>query len=100
MSKRPRRNHAPAFEAKVALAAVKGEKMLAELAQHFDVQPSAAVPSSFARGNLQLPPPNQITRWKGQLLEGAAGVFGAEARAEPVAPAVVTCSPEFPPADR
>lgn len=32
MSKRPRRNHNPAFKAKVALAAVKGEKTLAELA--------------------------------------------------------------------
>jgi len=88
MSKRPRRNHAPAFKAKVALAAIKGEKTLAELAQQFDVQPPAAVPSSFARRNLQLPPPNQITQWKAQLLEGAAGVFGAEARTEPSAPAV------------
>jgi transposase len=60
MTKRTRRNHAPAFKAKVALAAVKGEKTLAELAQQFDV------------------PPNQITQWKGQLLEGAAGVFGQE----------------------
>ena len=58
MSKRPRRNHTSAFKAKVALAAVKGEKTLAELAQQFDVHP------------------NQITQWKGQLLEGAAGVFG------------------------
>ena len=60
MSKRPRRNHSPAFKAKVALAAVKGEKTLAELAQQFDVHP------------------NQITAWKGQLLDGAADVFGAE----------------------
>ena len=45
MSKRPRRNHSPAFKAKVALAAVKGEKTLAELAQQFDVHP------------------NQITQW-------------------------------------
>jgi len=43
----------------VALAAVKGDKTLAELAQQFDVHP------------------NQITTWRGQLLEGAAGVFGA-----------------------
>ena len=60
MSKRPRRNHSPAFKAKVALVAVKGEKTLAELAQQFDVHP------------------NQITQWKAQLLDGAADVFGSE----------------------
>src|SRR3974390_1230051 len=58
MTKRSRRTHSPAFKAKVALAAVKGDKTLAELAQQFDVHP------------------NQITTWKAQLLEGAAGVFG------------------------
>ena len=57
MAKRPRRNHSPAFKAKVALAAVKGEKTLAELAQQFDVHP------------------NQVTQWKAQLLEGAVDVF-------------------------
>jgi transposase len=36
MTKRPRRNHSPAFKAKVALAAIKGEKTLAELAEQFD----------------------------------------------------------------
>jgi transposase len=60
MTKRARRNHSPAFKAKVALAAVKGDKTLAELAQLFDVHP------------------NQITQWKGQLLEGAANVFGQD----------------------
>ena len=40
MSKRPHRNHSPAFKAKVALAAVKGEKTLAELAQQYDVHPN------------------------------------------------------------
>src|ERR1700716_4466464 len=70
MSKRARRNHAPAFKAKVALAAIKGEKTLADLAQQFDIHS------------------NQITQWKAQLLEGAAGVFGAEARPQAAAPAV------------
>ena len=56
MSRRPRRNHTPVFKSKVALAAIKGDKTLAELAQLFDVHP------------------NQITQWKAQLLEGAAGV--------------------------
>ena len=69
MTKRPRRNHTPAFKAKVALAAVKGDKTLAELAQHFDIHP------------------NQITQWKAQLLDGAAGVFGSEAHGERAGPA-------------
>ena len=60
MTKRSRRTHSPAFKAKVALAAVKGEKTLSELAQQFDVHP------------------NQIATWRSQLLEGAAGVFGPE----------------------
>ena len=68
MTKRTRRTHSPAFKAKVALAAIKGEKTLAELAQQFAVHP------------------NQITAWKAQLVGGAAEVFGASGGA--TAPAV------------
>jgi transposase-like protein len=57
MSRRPRRNHAPGFKAKVALAAIKGDRTLAELAEQFDVHP------------------NQITTWKAQLENGAADIF-------------------------
>ena len=53
-----RRNRSPAFKAKVAVAAIKGEKTLIELAQDFDVHP------------------NQIEQWRDELLEGATGVFG------------------------
>ncbi|APG14923.1 transposase [Bradyrhizobium japonicum] len=59
MSRQTRRHHAPAFKAKVALAAIKGEMTLAQLAEHFDVHS------------------NQITQWKAQLQEAAADVFGA-----------------------
>jgi transposase len=68
MTKRIRRTHSPVFKAKVALAALKGEKTLADLAQQFDAHP------------------NQITAWKAQLVGGAAEVFGASGGA--TAPAV------------
>jgi transposase len=69
MTKRSRRTHSSAFKAKVALAAIKGEKTLAELARQFDVHP------------------NQITTWRSQLLEGAVGVSGQE-KTEPKEAAV------------
>jgi len=65
MTKRPRRNHSPVFKAKVAVAAIKGEKTLIELAQDFDVHP------------------NQIKQWRDQLLEGATGVFGQATKPVP-----------------
>ena len=69
MTKRNRRTHSPAFKAKVALAALKGDKTLAELAQQFDVHP------------------NQITDWKKQLQDRVADVFEA-GNAGPAAPPV------------
>ena len=68
MSRRPRRNHLPAVKSKVALAAIKGEQTVSELAQRFDVHP------------------NQITQWKSQLLERASDVFenGASSKEPPV----------------
>lgn len=57
MTRRLRRNHSPAFKAKVALAAIRGEQTLAELAQQFDVHP------------------NQIKQWKEHLLAGMPEVF-------------------------
>ncbi len=41
MSRRPRRNHTPGFKAKVALAAIKGDRTLAQLAEQFGCPPQS-----------------------------------------------------------
>lgn len=70
MPRRPRRNHSPAFKAKVALEAVKGEEPLIQIAERFDVHP------------------NQITKWKRQLLDGATAVFGEDEKATEEGPSI------------
>ena len=61
MPGRSRRNHTPAFKSKVALAAIRDDRTVTELARQFDVHP------------------NQIMRWKNQLLESSADAFGDKA---------------------
>ena len=70
MSRRPRRNHSAVFKAKVAIAAIKGERTIAQIAEQFDVHP------------------NQVTTWKTQLEGGAADVFDGGTGSAPAAPAV------------
>ncbi len=66
--RRTRRNHAAGFKAKVAIAAIRGDKTLTELAEQHDIHP------------------NQISEWKQQLLESAADVFGGSQRANAAEP--------------
>ncbi len=54
-----RRNHKPEFKAKVALAAIKGDRTMSELAEQYGLHP------------------NQIQQWKSKLLKEASEVFGA-----------------------
>jgi transposase len=58
--KKPRRNHSPAFKARVALEAIRGEKTIAEIAAHPEVHAT------------------QVTAWKTELLENAAAIFGGD----------------------
>jgi len=62
--KNKRRNHSAAFKAKVALAAIKGDKTIAELASEYEVHP------------------NQITQWKRKLLESTPELFSRSRQRE------------------
>ena len=61
-----RKNHAPAFKAKVVLAALCGEKTIAELSSEFGVHQTL------------------IYKWVKQLKESAAGIFAGEIKTEEV----------------
>ena len=70
MTKRTRRNHSPDFKAKVAFAAMKGDRTITQISDQYGVHVS------------------QITAWKEQLQAGASNVFGPGAGATPSTPPV------------
>lgn len=59
-----RRNHSAAFKSKVALVAIKGDRAMRELSSFYTLNPV------------------QIQKWKKQLLDGSADVFGASRKKE------------------
>ena len=61
MARRPRRTHSASFKAQVAVAALRGDKTIAEIAEEFEVHP------------------NQVTAWKTQLLKRSSEAFGEKA---------------------
>ena len=66
MARRPRRTHSATFKAQVAVAALRGDKTIAEITEKFEVHP------------------NQVTAWKAQLLERSSEAFGEKADGTPV----------------
>jgi transposase-like protein len=65
MARRQRRTHSATFNAEVAVAALRGDKTIAEIAKNFEVHP------------------NQVTAWKAQLLERSSEAFGEQADGTP-----------------
>jgi transposase-like protein len=65
MARRQRRTHSATFKAQVAVAALRGDKTIAEVAEKFEVHP------------------NQVTAWKAQLLERSSEAFGEKADGTP-----------------
>ena len=63
MARRQRRTHSATFKAQVAVAALRGDKTIAEVAEKFEVHP------------------NQVTAWKAQLLERSSEAFGEKCQA-------------------
>ena len=61
---RKRKQHSAGLKARVALAAVKGDRTTSELAAKFEIHPT------------------QVSQWKRELLEGVEGVFGRDRKGE------------------